>query len=88
MLWTASKAQLLGDFEIWIKRIEEADSREHKSLQKIPPPQWANSYAPIRKWGVNTSNSSESMNSWIKDARHKSRTTLHATCCKVHDETM
>ncbi len=78
MLWKAAKAPLVGDFEIWMKRIEVADSRVHKYLQKIPPMQGATPYAPIRKWGISTSNSSESMNSWIKDARDKSLNTLHA----------
>ncbi len=48
-------------------------------MEKIPPAQWATSYAPIRKWGLSTSNSSESINSWIKDARDKLHTTLRAT---------
>jgi hypothetical protein len=79
MIWAASKAPLLGEFEIWMKRIEQDDSRVHNYLQKILPAQWADAYAPIRKWGIHTSNSSESMNSWMRDARDKSHATLHAT---------
>ncbi len=82
MLWKAAKAPLVGDFDIWMKRIEVADSRVHKSClqQKIPPAQWATSYTPICKWGISTSNPSESMNSWIKDARDNLHTALlHAT---------
>jgi hypothetical protein len=66
----AAKALVLGDFEIWMKRIiEVTDSRVHKYLKKISPAQWATSYAPTRKWGISTSNSSKSSNDQLDQRR-------------------
>lgn len=80
LIYEACKAQRKSVYHRLMEKLSLDAPRIHEYLMKIPAEKWATSYSPPphRKWGINTSNSSESMNSWLNEERNLSHLHIHA----------
>jgi MULE transposase domain len=77
ILWTAAKAIQRRHFDEAMATIQRQNPAVHRYLMQIPLEKWATSFALHPKWKHVTSNSSESLNSWMLDIRDVSHIGLH-----------
>ena len=71
-IWSAAKAFNDKDFELAMQSIKEKDFEAATYLMRSNPAKWARSKFPVPRFGCVTSNSAESLNSWIEDIRNSS----------------
>lgn len=69
LIWRAAKSYLNDDFEETMGKIASKNREAEHYLRNTPPSTWAISQYPVRRFGIITSNSAESLNSWISDLR-------------------
>ena len=79
LFYQAAKSNAIVEFERTMLKIQSESPRVFAYLLTIPYDKWATSHAPVRKWGMTTSNVSESMNHWMEDVRNGSHINLHIT---------
>jgi hypothetical protein len=71
-IWKAARALLPGDFEAAMADIRAASADAEVYLRRSDPAKWAATAFPVPRFGTCTSNSAESMNSWIESLREDS----------------
>jgi zinc finger SWIM domain-containing protein 3 len=75
-IWAAAKAPTIAKFEETMKEISILNPEAAKYLRETNPSLWAMSLFPVPRFGCLTSNSAESLNSWMKDLREGSHLSL------------
>ncbi|KAM6565206.1 hypothetical protein CsatB_025204 [Cannabis sativa] len=68
LLWQAAYALTVMEFEAKIIEIEEISQEAAYWIRRVPPYLWATAYFKGTRLGHMTSNSAESLNSWILEA--------------------
>lgn len=76
MFWMALKTFSIAEFDEIMSKLENHNPRFHTALIDIGTHKWANSMFPVPRFGKNTSNPVESMNSALKDFIGKDITAL------------
>jgi len=71
-IWAAAKATTVRDFELAMQKLKEMNEDAAAYLRDADPTRWAAALFPTPRFGLTTSNSAESLNSWIEPLRTKS----------------
>ena len=69
-MFKAAKASHKKDFTAALEEMKSLHKKAGEYVRKIRPEKWARSFFPGRRFGHVTSNMAESMNNWLKEARH------------------
>ena len=72
LFFQASRTCSNEEFYSTMNKIQSIDSNVFEYLNALEPQLWTISHSNCDRWGVITSNSAESLNSWIEDLRHLS----------------
>ncbi|CAG8528783.1 22275_t:CDS:2 [Gigaspora margarita] len=68
-IWAAAKALHVKDFDDTMEEISDTHAEATVYLNEIPPATWTWSKCPRNRFGHLTSNTLESLNSWLHDER-------------------
>ena len=81
LMLAACRAQRPSTFDRLMSTIQMTDPKVYGYLTNIPLEKWATAYCPYpaRKFGIITSNASESMNNWMNDERNVLHLQIHAS---------
>ncbi|KAH9273261.1 hypothetical protein BASA83_004553 [Batrachochytrium salamandrivorans] len=71
-IWAAAKAGSQVKHDEAMATIAEIDCDAAEYLKNSDPKRWARSHFPVPRFGTVTSNSAESLNSWMEEYRDKS----------------
>jgi hypothetical protein len=71
LIWKATKSTTSEEYETAIDGIQQANSNAVEYLMASNPSTWASQF-PVPRFGCTTSNSAESMNSWMEKLRAES----------------
>lgn len=71
-IWNAAKSFTITEFNKYIEKIGKDNIDAKTYLLSSEPKKWARSMSPIPHFGTVTSNSAESLNSWMENFRDKS----------------
>ena len=69
LIWKAAKSYLHANYTWAMAKIDEKSSEVAQYFIDSDPSLWARSRFPVPRYGCTTSNSAESLNSWINDIR-------------------
>ena len=78
-IWAAAKATTNKDFEAAMTQIRSINAEAESHLLQSNPGKWAASKFPVPRFGCTTSNSAESLNSWLGPLRFGSHLHLLAS---------
>ena len=70
LLFKAAKASTKIDFRATLDEMKRLHKAAGEYVEKISPERWARSFFPLRRFGHVTSNMAESVNHWLREARH------------------
>ena len=83
-LWTAAKSFKVTDFDSAMESIQSLNAEVGSYLRGSIPERWARAKFPVPRFGVVTSNSAESHNSWMENIRNGSHlNVLHGWSTKM-----
>ena len=77
LMWRASKAFRPTTFDRAMTNLRKESTKIYEYLLNIPLERWVTSHSPCRRWGMSTSNASESMNKWMNNERNLNNFSLH-----------
>ena len=79
LMLEACKSKRVSTFDRIMDKLRLESPGVYNYLISIPLDKWVTAFSPPnRKWGINTSNASESMNKWMNEERNLSHLHLHA----------